>query len=335
MPALRAFTCACLAFCFGAAAFANQKAEEKARPLLQAAAERSLFHADKSAPFGVLVKFTLLMPSSKTATGVFSWLVTSEGDSRKETKFLDYTDLEVDRGTTLWVRRSTDFQPMQAAWVEGAFSNFTYLNRAEDELTRYSTTSDHHVQLRCVDLLRDKMALALCFDPDDNLRKVELKDSQITYEYSGYRQAGKKFAPYRMSAKREGQVVFDGTIDLLSLDSNFDPSLLAPPAGAIKRTGCLNPTLPILKSKVVPSYPSLARSERQQATVTAYILIASDGTVQNPAIVQTGGQYLDASVLTAVRQWQFQPAKCGDVPIDFEEETSVNFTIQVRRGMIE
>ncbi|MGO9338451.1 MAG: energy transducer TonB [Terracidiphilus sp.] len=333
MTALRTIAFVYLALCFCAAAFANQKAEERARPLLQAAAERSLFHADKSAPFDLLVKFTLLMPSSKPTTGAFSWLVTSEGDSRKETRFLDYTDLEVNRGATLWIRRSTDFQPMQAGWVEGAFTTFTYLNRAEDEITRYSTTSDHHVQLRCIDLLRDKMAMALCFDPDDNLRKVELKDSQITYEYSDYRPARKKFAPYRMSAKREGQVVFDGTIDVLSLGAKFDPSLLTPPTGAIKRGGCLNPTLPTLKSKVVPEYPSIARTERQQATVTAYVLIASDGKVQNPVIVQTGGQYFDASVLTAVRRWQFQPARCGDAPIDFEEEISVNFTIHVRRGI--
>jgi TonB family protein len=136
-----------------------------------------------------------------------------------------------------------------------------------------------------------------------------------------------------MSAKREGQVVFDGTIDHLSLGAKFDPSLVTPPTGAVKRGGCLNPTLPTLTSKVVPEYPSIAGTERQQATVTAYILIASDGKVQNPVIVQTGGQYFDASVLTAVRQWRFQPARCGDAPIDFEEEISVNFTFHVRRGI--
>jgi hypothetical protein len=253
MTALRTIAFVYLAFCFCAAAFANQKAGEKARPLLQAAAERSLFHADKSAPFELLVKFTLLMPSSKPTTGAFSWLVTSEGDSRKETRFLDYTDLEVNRGATLWIRRSADFQPVQAGWVEGAFTTFAYLNRAEDEITRYSTTSDHHVQLRCVDLLRDTMKMAWCFDPDDNLRKVELKDSQITYEYSDYRPAGKKSAPYRMSAKREGQVVFDGTIDLLSLGAKFDPSLLTPPTGATKRGGCLNPTLQHSRAKLFQS----------------------------------------------------------------------------------
>ena len=308
-------------------ALAKDNPEEKARSLLKAAAERSLFHADKNAPFGLLFKFELRTFGSKPSRGAFSWLVTPEGDWRQETKFLDYSDLEINRGTTLWIKRSVDYRPLQAVWVETAFSNFLYLNRAEDEITRYSTTSEHHVELRCVDLLRDKTARTLCFDAEDNLRKVELRDSYTIYEFSDYRAIGKKFAPYRMVTTREGRVVVDGAIEGLTTAPKFDPSLLEPPSGAIKRGGCLNPTLPSLKKKVDPEYPSTFRSARRQGTVTAYVLITSDGAIQNPAIIQTGGQYLDASVLKAVRKWQFEPAKCGDVPIDYEAEITVDFAL--------
>jgi hypothetical protein len=73
MTALRTIAFVYIAFCFCPAAFANEKADEKARPLVQAAAERSLFHADKSVPFDLLVKLTLLMPNSKPTTGAFFW----------------------------------------------------------------------------------------------------------------------------------------------------------------------------------------------------------------------------------------------------------------------
>ena len=307
--------------------FAKDNPEEKARPLLKAAAERSLFHADKNAPFGLLFKFELRVPGSKPSQGAFSWLVTAGGDWRQETKFFDYYDLEIDRGATLWIKRSVDYRPLQAVWVESAFGNFLYLNRTEDEITRYFTTSEHHVELRCVDLLRDKTERTLCFDGEDNLRKVKMTDSYTTYEFSDYRALGTKFAPYKIDVTREGQVVVDGTIEVLTAAPKVDPSLFEPPASAIKRGGCLSPTLPSLKKRVEPEYPSTFRSARRQGTVTAYVLITSDGAVQDPAIIQTGGQYLDASVLKAVRKWQFEPAKCGDIAIDYDAEITVDFAL--------
>jgi TonB family protein len=307
---------------------AKDSPEEKARPLLKAASERSLFHADKSAPFGLVFKFELRVFGSKPTQGAFSWLVTPEGDSRQETRLVDYLDLEVNRGTTLWIKRSVDYRTLQATWVEAAFSNFLYLDRTEDEVLRYSTSSEHHVDLRCIDLLRDKAARTLCFDAEDNLRKVDLRDSYTIYEFSDYRPIGKKFAPYKIVITREGRVVVDGAIEVLTAEAKFDPSLLEPPPGAIKRNGCLSPTLPSLKKKVDPEYPSTFRSARRQGTVTAYVLIASDGTVQNPKIIQTGGQYLDASVLKAVPKWQFEPAKCGNIPIDYDAEITVDFALR-------
>ena len=98
----------------GACAAGREKAEEQGRSLLKAAAERSLFHADKSAPFGLLFKFELRSFGAKPAPGAYSWLVTSQGDWREETKFLDYSDLEINRGTTLWIKRNSDYRPLQS-----------------------------------------------------------------------------------------------------------------------------------------------------------------------------------------------------------------------------
>ena len=217
--------------------------------------------------------------------------------------------------------------PPSAVWLEGAFSNFLYLNRTEDEITRYWTTSEHHVQLSCVDLLRDKAARTLCFDSEDNLRKVEIKDSFTKYEFAEFRPVGNKVAPYKIVVTREGRVVIDGTVDVLTPSVAVDSAMLVPPADSIKRGGCLNPALPTLRSKVDPEYPSTFRSAHREGTVTAYVLIARDGTIQNPRIIQTGGDYLDTSVLKAVRKWQFEPAKCGDMPIDFEAEITVDFAL--------
>ncbi len=313
---------------------AKDSPEEKARPLLKAASERSLFHADRSAPFGLVFKFQLRTPGSKPTPGAYSWLLTPEGDWRKEMKFLDYSDLRIYRGNTLWAKRNIDFRPLQAGRIEGALSNFVYVDRAEDEITRYSTTSEHHVDLRCVDVRRDRSSRKFCFDADNNLRKVEEKrrsissDVDIVYEYSDFKQLGKKFAPSKILAKRDGFVVLDGSIETLTPVANLDPSLLTPPVDAVKRNGCLTPSLPKEKETSNPHYPATARSEHQQGTVVTYALIGNDGLVKKTEVIQTGGQALDAAVLDAVRKWQFEPAKCGDVPVDFEVEVAISFEIR-------
>lgn len=309
---------------------AKDDPSEKARPLLKAAAERSLFHAERDAAFGLLFSFDLRIWGAKPERGAYSWLVTPQGDSRQETRLPGYSDLEINRGTDLWIKRSVNSRTLPASWVEGGFSNFLYLDRAEDQVTRFWNTSEHHVDLRCVDLIRNMAERTLCFDQENNLRKVEIRNSYTTYEFSDYRQIGSKFAPGKIAVTHEGRIVIDGAMQLLTAEPKYDRSLLDPPAGAVKRVGCLRPSLPSLKKKVDPEYPSTFRSAHRQGTVIAYVLIASDGSVQEPTIIQTGGQYLDASVLKALPKWQFEPAKCGENPIEFDAEITIDFSL----GMI-
>ena len=302
------------------------KVEEQGRALVKAAAERSLFHGERNTAFGLLLKFELRVFGSKPTQGAYSWVLTPQGESRRETKFLDYTDLEILRGSTLWIKRSYDYRPLQAGWIEGAFSQFLHLDE-HDLVTRSWSTSEHHVALQCIDLLRDNATRTLCFDGDDNLRKVQVRDSFTVFEFSDYKPVGKKFAPSKVTVQWEGRTVVDGTAALLSSEPNFDLSLLDPPPGAIKRGGCLNPASPSLKKRIDPEYPGTFRSAHRQGVVTAYILIGSDGVVRNPKIVQTGGQYLDASVLKALVGWRFEPAKCGDVAIDSDAQVRIDFSL--------
>jgi TonB family protein len=319
------------AFCFLCSlAFAKEHAEEKARPLLSSAADQSLLHADGSSPFKLNLRFTIYGFRSEQVQGTYVWLVGDPRSWRKQVAFADYSDLEVGKGSVVWTRRNLDFEPLQAIWLEAVFSNFQYLNSSDDTIGRYFTTSAHHVELRCVDLFRDKKPRTLCFDSQGNLARADIKELDMIYEYSDYRPAGSKFAPYKVVLKRKGEVVLDGTIENLSTDTKADQFLFEPPSGATKRGGCLTPTLPKAAKKVVPEYPMAARNANQQGTVTMYAMIASDGTVRNLALIQTAGDSLDNASLSAVRNWKFEPARCGNVPIDFEAAISVNFSLRVR-----
>lgn len=313
-----------------ATASAKEKAEDEARSLLKTAVERSLFHADSNFPFTLTASFTVHHLAPNPLQGTYGWLVTPKGDWKKITSFADYSDLQVKLGSDVWIKRSTDFQPLQAALVQNAFGNQQYLDQPGDTIDRVFTTSEHHLKLRCADFLHGKQARTFCIDPEQNLRKIEFKDSKIEYEYSDYRPAGQKFAPYKIAARRQGRTLLEVQVDGLSIDIQPSPRPLEIPEGAIKRNGCLAPTLPTLNYKVVPEYPKDARAGLHQGQVMLYVLIGSDGIVHNAVVTQTAGPSLDSSVMNAVRRWRFDPAKCGDIPVEFETEIPVNFSLELR-----
>ena len=306
---------------------AKDKAEEQGRPLLKAASEQALLHADGSSTFRVKVSFTI-RASSKPFEGTYSWSFNSADDWRKELTLSDYTDVEIGRGSTVTVKRSLDYKPLPVFWVEGIFENFIYLNGANDTIDRYFTTSKDHVALRCVELKRVNKPGTVCVDPQSNVVRADAGELDLTYEYSEYQPTGNKFMPRHVIVKRDGKVILEGNIESLPVNTENASATSEPPAGAVKRFGCLAPTLPKLANKISPQYPEAARRSGEQGTVIFYVMIASDGSVHRVQLIQTVSQDLDDASQTAIERWQYEPAKCNTVPVDSEVPVTVHFSLQ-------
>src|SRR5258708_9051717 len=97
-----------------------------------------------------------------------------------------------------------------------------------------------------------------------------------------------------------------------------EEGVIEQPAGAQKRDGCLNPSLPFLTKTVPPSDPKDLQGPVYQGEVILYLLIASNGTISRMSVVQTAGKELDDAVLAMVGQWKYEPGKCQNTPIDSE-----------------
>jgi TonB family protein len=306
---------------------ANDKAEENGRLILKTAAERSLLRADRQFPFRLDASFTIYGVGPKRLGGRYSWLLTSTGDWAKQLSFADYSDLQIGRGDNVWIKRSVDFQPLQAALVQNAFHVPQYLNQAGDT-DRGFTISEHHKKLRCADISRGRLHHTACIDPDGNLTKVK-QGLRVEYEYSDYRAVGEKFVPYKIVATRAGTVLLEINIDKVSTGEDLSGNVPEPPEGAIQRTGCLAPSLPRLKDQLRPDYPSHALDAFHQGQVILYLRVGSDGTVQKAVVTQSAGESLDSSVLDAARHAQYEPSTCGNVPVESETELSNTFMIRI------
>jgi len=309
-------------------ASANEKAEEEVRPLLKAAAERSLLRADRQFPFRLDASFSGHGLRARRLDGRYSWLLTSNGDWAKQLAFADYNDLQIGRGDTVWVKRSVDFQPLQAALVQNAFRVRQYLDHAGNTIERYYTVTEHHRKLRCADISRGRQHHTACIDPDGNLSKIK-QGVRVEYEYSDYRAVGEKFVPYKIVVTKAGTVLLEISVDKFSTGEDVLRNFPDPPEGAIQRAGCLAPTLPVLKNQLRVDYPSLALDASRQGHVILYLLVGSDGKVRKTVVTQSAGELLDSSVLDAARHAEYEPATCGNVPVESETELSNTFSIQV------
>ena len=310
-------------------AMANDKAEEKARPLLKAAAERSLLRADQQFPFRLDASFTVHDLGAKRLDGKFTWLLTPNGDWAKQLAFADYSDLQIGRGSSVWVKRSVDFQPLQAALVQNAFRIRQYLEQTGDTIDRYYTIREHHKSLRCADISRGRLHHAACIDPEGNLSKVK-QGLRVEYAYSDYRPMGEKFVPHRIVATRVGTVLLEITIDNISTSEEVVRNVPEAPEGAIQRAGCLAPSLPRLKDDLRPDYPSQALDAFRQGNVILYVRVGNDGKVQKAVVTQSAGESLDSSVVDAAQHAPYEPATCGNTAVESETELYHGFIIQVR-----
>src|SRR5207302_3459070 len=72
---------------------------------------------------------------------------------------------------------------------------------------------------------------------------------------------------------------------------------------------------PAVEKKVDATFPTQGLGTRHQVKVVVRVTVATDGTVVDPEIVESGGPACDAAVLDAVRRWKFRPALRGDVPV--------------------
>jgi TonB family protein len=76
-----------------------------------------------------------------------------------------------------------------------------------------------------------------------------------------------------------------------------------------------------------PEYPSIARSAQVGGVVTVRIVVGPDGLVKS-AVATSGPAMLQAPVLTAVRQWKFDPVQIGEQPTSFRVDEQFSYNIQ-------
>jgi TonB family protein len=97
------------------------------------------------------------------------------------------------------------------------------------------------------------------------------------------------------------------------------PAPPAPPAATVAAAmpePTAAPIEPPRPLKADPArYPDAARRLQLEGSVLLDMAVEADGTVSDVRILESAGSVLDEAVMSAVRRWQFQPARHGGRPI--------------------
>lgn len=102
------------------------------------------------------------------------------------------------------------------------------------------------------------------------------------------------------------------------------PTVPTAPPGPIRVGGDVQ--MAKLLRKIIPEYPSLAKTARVSGVVRLLGVIAKDGTIRNLQLI-SGHPLLARAALEAVKQWVYQPTLLNGQPVEVIAPIDVNFTL--------
>lgn len=105
----------------------------------------------------------------------------------------------------------------------------------------------------------------------------------------------------------------------------------APTPGADFTTVAGRPSVPAkpdyLKNPK-PKYPPVAERRKQQGTVVLNVTVSASGRATKLSVKKSSGfELLDQAAITAVREWEFTPARIGSLAVESEIEVPWRFTL--------
>ena len=91
---------------------------------------------------------------------------------------------------------------------------------------------------------------------------------------------------------------------------------------------CSHLSEPNLVDKVLPDYTEAAKRLQIEGVVIVEFVVAVDGSVRDPRVIESPDESLATEVLAAVKRWRYTPALCDGKPIEVILTTDASFTLR-------
>lgn len=298
--------------------------------LLSHASQLTNFEGGDSSPFRLRIKWATLSNRSGPVGGRYGLLWVSQDQWREEITFSDFAQVKIGGKDRVWTKRSLSFRPRPVGQVLTLVESLGTLSVKSDEtVTKVFSRSQAGSTLRCVDLQNhNQNKRTLCFSASGELATLHPSGAEVSYQYSDYASFGSRSFPRKMVVVESKTPLIEAQVEELVNESGNISEMFRAPAGSVEQPSCANPTGGEVVQKVPPVYPPSVLQGQREGSVTMFVAIGTDGSVQNAAVIQTADLALDEAALAAVKQWRYKPTTCGAVPIPVETDITINFALQ-------
>ena len=276
-------------------------------------------------PFKITIRFQVLNMAPQPVEGIFTRLYVSQEKWRSETVFGPYQRIEWGGVNGYWRERNTTAEPWAMRDIDRMIA-YSYVLTQHKQIrwtgVKHTTTVDGK-PVTAVEGLWGRVPWTYYFDDTTGvLVRLDFANGRGAYEWSDFQPFRSKLFPRTMKMFQAGKVIMLLHVDELVKLENPDSLLLVHSAGAEQRPNCVGMKFPVLTDET-PSFvpPGLRDVVRQGRIPVLTAMIGKDGRAHDTAISRTSGNdALDAAAMEAVKGYKWQPAMCGNDPVEIEIE---------------
>jgi len=310
----------------------DDKPQAESVSIIQRAVERTDIFSLPSFTIKASVKLNV---HDKSLDGTYLLYWNGPDQWKDDVELPGYSEVQIGSKGSVYRKRSTDLIPPAIAELRSTLgfgaspllsrnASFRWPTlRKGETIKKVQNRKIAGTNAKCVEILDPtKYEREVCVDEATNnlLRIKPFEDSQFL-------SIGDKVFPRSLSWVEDGKTHVAVRIDELTPGTQFPPNVFDVPEGANPKPGCMNPMPPEIVKKVQPQYPEADRLGRAQGDVYVSAIIGLDGVPSQLKIVSGVSSGLNQESLNSIKSWRYEPAQCGDTPIETENLLRVIFSL--------
>jgi len=314
--------------------------EEPASPeeLISRARSQEEIWAQGTPPMSMRAELQVFDAKGTPVHGDYSLDWVSPSKWREEIRFGKYERLRVGDAKGYWQTTGLSYQP------EIIFQLDTLLHlkdafkvRPRQSLGKVKNRGKAGLRQNCTEVKwTTGTERIMCFDEANGaLVSVEYPRGEnqnppeiSRIEYGAFNTVNGKLVPHEIRALKDRKVIASVRVLEIAKITEENPSLFNVPANTEFWAQCDDMQETELLDCVQPSYPTSARTNREQGRVILYVVVEVDGSLSHMAIIHRATPDLEAAAIEAIRHWHYKPAACGQTPIRAETSIATDFWLQ-------
>lgn len=309
----------------------NKRIQLEGERLIQRARKLSDIRAKGGLPFHLGARFRFKKSSESPVEGTYTLDWVSPTQWSQQLKTTGFREIEVGGTGTIWILRSTQYEPLVAYSVKKALGFYRELTLPSRGAVKSLRRVDAGKMIRLKTRFNTWTGYRLWIDANSGIlvRKEGPANLREVLSLRDYHTLGPRFLfPWQISESEEGVFTLRIGLDSLSQLHEIAPALFDPPLGAKERPGCQDPEPPVPITLKVPHYPKRARKRYTQGIVSLSLSIGANGSVKDVTILNTPSPDLaSASMTTIKKEWRFKPAMCGKLSVPTDSLVQTSFSL--------